>query len=132
MTIAYYTQREQISCGNADRAASVPARVAHLSPALPAATGRVRDAEHSPLGRRGWIKPVKRTWTSNDAPTSPVLMADIRRAHLDQARAEGAIAGADPAKSAGDCPYDDRARPMTRKAWEKGFQLARSGAAGTP
>jgi len=37
MTIAYYTQREQISRGNADRAASVPARVAHL--ALAAAYG---------------------------------------------------------------------------------------------
>jgi hypothetical protein len=31
MTIAYYSQREQVSRGNADNAASAPARMAHLA-----------------------------------------------------------------------------------------------------
>jgi ribosome modulation factor len=75
---------------------------------------------------------MRRKWTPGAAAKPTALMSEIGRAHLDRARSEGAEAGSNPTKSVGGCPYDGRARPMTTKAWENGFQLSRSGAVGTP
>lgn len=68
---------------------------------------------------------MERTWLQKGGSQPFDPRATIGRAHLDEAEAAGQVAGLDPGKTMIDCPYSSLARPMTVKAWEKGFLNAR-------
>jgi hypothetical protein len=69
---------------------------------------------------------MERTWPQKYGSQPFASTPAIGRAHLDEAEAVGQIAGRDPDKTMIDCPYDGRSKPMTVKAWEKGFLNARA------
>jgi hypothetical protein len=69
---------------------------------------------------------MDRTWPQKYGSEPSASTPAIGRAHLDEAETAGQLAGRDPKKAMIDCPYDGRSKPMTVKAWEKGFLDART------
>ncbi len=68
---------------------------------------------------------MKRLWPQGKDAQTIAPKAMIGRAHLDEAKAAGLVAGRDPDKAITDCPYDRQTRPMTAKAWDRGFSDGR-------